>query len=448
MPTRDEMARMFTALFEDGGAVVLGEGSQHVSWEGALAELPDALFDMPRSTKPLTLLTLARDLWSRQNNLRMATAVTRGLLQLSVDRLGRDHPDTLTQLGALGALAQRAGRTEDGAALLEEAWEGLRSVVGGRDLRLAVVAGNLGLHYARAKRYDEAEHCLHTALKIRQAEAPLTAAMVAGQLGEVRLLLGRTDEGLEALEVAFLAELDQFGENHPNTLRRMLQLAMALSRAGQYRRAVPLWRTADAVARKGGHPERISQISFELGRALIHDHKREEGTRRMREALQWTREASTSGPPHAELATRLAAWAQLEIDNRRPSEAEALLREAVDVETRLTGVASANTARRQAALGRLLAQMGRIDEALGYLESAASLLLSTEGPEDASTIAAVEATLGLIATKAEHLIAQRDKQGATQMIAHALALGGPVLGFDHRALATLRHIAESNRLRI
>jgi tetratricopeptide (TPR) repeat protein len=448
MPSRASVAEQFEALFEDGGAIVLGDGGTHATWEQAVATLPDALFQVSDDTPPLTLLTLARDLWSRQGDLRMATAVTRGLIGVSIARLGREHPDTLTQLGALGALAQRAGRIDEGATLLEEAWDGLRSVVGGRDLRLAVVAGNLGLHYARTGQYAEAEHCLQTALKIRQAVAPHTVAMVAGQLGEVRLLMGHTDEGLDALDIAYLADFDHLGEHHPTTLRRMFQLALALSNAGRYRRAVPLWRTADGIAREAGNAERIAQVGFELGRALLYDHKREEGIRRMREALQWTRRASSPDRPHPELANRLAAWAQHDIDSRRPHEAEELLREAVDVETTLSGVASARTARRQAALGRLLAQMGRLDEALGYLESAASLLLSTEGPESSATVAALEGTLGLIAAKAEQLVTARDREGASAMIVHAIQLGGPVLGFDHKALGTLRQLAEDHRLRL
>ncbi|MCB9671385.1 MAG: tetratricopeptide repeat protein [Alphaproteobacteria bacterium] len=447
MTPREQAAARVARLFDDEGAAVLAEGGDHPTWEMALASLPDALFEVGEKP-PVQLLTLARDLWSRQGDLRMATAVTRGLIRVLVDRVGHDHPDTLAQLGALGALALRAGRNDEGAEMLQQAYQGLRSTVGGRDMRLAVVAGNLGLHQARTGDFESAEHCLAVALKIRRAEAPETVARVAGQLGEVQLRLGRIDEGLDTLEVAWLADLDTVGEHHPDTLRRQLQLAQALSRAGKHRKAVPLWRGLDAVVRASGHGERMAEIGFELGRALLHVHKREEGIRRMREALKWTRQASEGGAPHPELASRLTTWAELEIQNGRPHDAEGLLREAVEVESRVSGEASANTARRCASLGTLLARMGQTDEAMGYLANAASLLVGTEGADDPSAIAAVEATLGLVATKVEELIAQRDKDGAAVMINQAITTYGPAVGFDHRGLGVLRTLASNHRIKL
>lgn len=446
MLTREAAAGTIAGLFQDGGLVVLAEGGGHATWEEALQTLPSALFQM-EAQPPIQFLTLARDLWSRSGDLRMATAVTRGLIRILVDRVGRDHPETIAQLGALGALAQQAGRVDEGAEMLEQAFHALRSVVGGRDLRLAIVAGNLGLHYARAGVWSDAEHCLRVALKIRQAEAPATAGNVAGQLAEVLLRQDRVDEGLDLLEVAWLADLDHVGERHPSTVRRLLQLAEALSGAGHHRKAVPLWRTLDEIIRADGNPENVARIGFELGCALLHVHRREEGIRRMREALEWTRAISDqAGRPHPELAKRLTHWANLEIDHGRAAQAEGLLREAVEVEERLSGTSSPTTARRQADLGTLLARMGRVDEALGYLASAASLLASTEGSEEPATIAAAEGTLGLLATKVEQLVAQRDKAGAGLMIADAIATWGPVLGYGHRAIGVLRRLAEQNRI--
>lgn len=446
MPTREEAARLIAELFDDEGVAVLGAGGTFVTWEQALAGLPDALFAVPSRTPGITLLTLARDLWSRQGHVRMATATTEGLVEVLTEELGEDHPEVLVHLGALGVLQQRGGHAE-GHHLLEDAFAGLRSQVGGRDLRLAVVAQNLGLSYARQGRFADAEVPLSTALRIRQAEAPSTVALVAGQLGEVLLRLEKVTAGIDTLEVAWLAELDHKGERHPDTLRRMLQLARAQTTAGQYRRAVPLWRTLDEVAQESGHRERMAEIGFELGKALLKVHKREEGTRRMRDALRWTREASdAAGQDHPALATRLTDWANLEIENRRPIDAEGLLREAVDVQRRISGDNSPETARRQASLGTLLARLGRVDEALGYLDSAAMLLLTTDGPTQPSTRAALEATLGLIATKVEHLVAQKDRDSAGMMISHGIRMAGPALGFDHHGIATLRALASEHRI--
>lgn len=446
MPSREQAAARIGQLFDDGGMLVLAEGGEFATWEQAFGTLPDALFQMAEQP-PLQFLTLARDLWGRNGDLRMATAVTRGLIRVLVDRVGREHPETIAQVGALGTLALRAGRTDEGREMLEQAFHALRSVVGGRDLRLAVVAGNLGLQYAQESAWSDAEHCLRTALKIRQAEAPATAGTVAGQLAEVLLRQDKVTEGLDTLEVAWLAELDAHGERHPNTVRRLLQLAQALSQVDQHRRAVPLWRTLDEIVREDGNPENIARVGFELGCALLRVHRREEGIRRMREALEWTRAVSDqTGRPHPELAQRLTHWADLEIEQGHASQAEGLLREAVEVETRVSGTASPQTARRQAELGTLLARMGRTDEALGYLATASSLLASTEGCEVPATLAATEATLGLLATKVEELVAQRDKVGAALVVQDAIATYGPIVGYAHRGLGVLRQLALNHRI--
>lgn len=114
----------------------------------------------------------------------------------------------------------------------------------------------------------------------------------------------------------------------------------------------------------------------------------------------------------------------------------------------MSGESSPRTARRYATLGGLLARIGQLDEAMGLLDGAASLLMSTEGPHHATTQNVVEASLGLIATKVEQLVASKDKATASVLLTHGLTTGGRVLGFNHAAILALRKIASDHRITI
>lgn len=442
---RSDAPAVLTALFDDEGRALLAEGGKP-SWEEALAPLPDALFAVPGGKNPgLTLLTLARDLWNRAGDLRMATAATRGLMGIYVQANGTEDPDALVELGALGRLAQRAGRVEEGASLMEQAWTGLRSVVGGRDMRLAVVGGNLGLHYARTEALEDAEHLLEIAYRIRKRQAPETVATVAGHLGEVRLRRGKVEDALEVLRDAWMCTLDRHGEDHPKTIGKALVLAKALNQTQKYRESAPLWRDLHAYAKKRGDPLQIARMGFNLGQALYRTHKKEEAIRLLDDALRLARARWDAGEDVADLPDWLSFRAQIEIDERRPSSAEGIYLEAIEIEKQLSGEDGAATARRYVTLGSLIGRMGRLDEGMGYLDSAASLLKSQLGTQHPWTRTATEATLELLATKIDQ-VAKVDRHTASALAHHGVHLGGSVLGYDHGAVRRVQALVTKHRL--
>lgn len=447
MTTRAQAAEQIESLFSDRGRSLLDAGGFD-SWDAALAQLPDPVFQVSAGEPGVGILTLGRDLWNRAGQLKMATALTRALLELHTDRNGAEHPDALVELGALGTLMQKAGRADEGAQLLERSVQGLRSVAGGKDLRLAIVAGNLAGHYLRQQRLEDAEHLLETAYRIRKAVAPATVANVAGQLGDVRLMLGRAAEGLDALRDAWMANLDAHGDDHPITLQRSASLARALNHTGNHRQAVPLWRDLVAPVDASGDPKAAAEVRYNLGVALYHAHKREEGTRLIDEALRWGREhANRTGTPIAELPDWVTFRATMEVEQRQGTAAEGLFAEAVELERRISGDDSAATARRYGALGTLIGQMGRVDEALGYLDSAAALLESAVGRDHAWTQTAVEATVDLLVVKALGIV-KHDRSTAEMLLAHAVTTGGRVLGFAHPSVRRAASTAEEHRLRV
>jgi tetratricopeptide (TPR) repeat protein len=425
-----------SALFEDGGAGFLRDAGLP-SWDAALAEAPPPL----RATSDgWRLLSGLRDLWNARGNLPAALAASRALHAHRLATLGREHPDTWLELAAVGALLQRRGEVREGASFLDQAWVGLRSVAGGRDPRVAVVAQNVAQVRVRQGLLDEAEHALEVAYRIRKDALPDSVGLVAAQLGEIRVRLGRPKEAVPLLREALELTARLEGPGSPRAQARGHMLGTVLNQLERYKEAVEVLRPVHAAAPVD--PEVRASVAFELGLALDRTGAKEEGLRRIEESLRLTRALGD----HPSLANRVTLMAQLHADRSRLEEAEGLLREATEIDRRRFGDASAEAAIRQAALGQFLARFGRKDEAVGLLDSACSLLRSTAGDADPRTVAVVELATGLVADQVASAAARKDRELASALVRRGLSLAEPVLGPAHARTRRLRELRDKHRL--
>jgi len=433
MDRRAEAAREIAALFGDGGAHLLGEANLETSWPVVLARVPPAVFDLRSpSEHPLgeRFLAAVRDFWGRTGQIGPAMAATRSLLRLRRERLGPEHPDALLELGALGALTGQSGRSAQGGEMLEEAWQGLRSTVGGRNIRVAIVAEHVGLHYLRMGEYEKADGAFVQAHRIRSELAPGSQGGVAAQLGELRLGMGQVDRAVPLLKEAYELIRGQLGPADPRTRKRARSLANAHNRARDYDQALPLLKELYTHALQAGDQEQIAEAGFELGVGLLRERYEEEGFRRVEESIRLTREM---GDPHPALAGRLSAWAKLLLPRRHIEEAEGILREAIEAERMVHGDSSPRTAVRYIELAELLAQMGRADEAMGWLDPAVSILRGTVGDENEHTYRAVRDLAYLLLMQARRALNYGDRGTARELKRHAFGLVS-ILGEDHEAM--------------
>ena len=256
---------MLSSLWPDGGKTLLAEGSLSKSWPVVLAKVPPALIkELPQEEPALALLIRLRDHWSKTKNLRAAIATTKALLRLHIEKKGHDAPDTLVELGTMGVLAQKVGKRKEAEKMLVESWSKLRSVAGGRDLRLANAASNLGVFYTAGGDLDKAEPLFLHSYRIRKVVAPETVGTVAAQLAEVRLRLKKVDEALPLLREAWLSYLDNLGPDHPLTAARAQTLANVLNKLKLYREAAPVLREVLRIARIDGDREKVANAGFDL----------------------------------------------------------------------------------------------------------------------------------------------------------------------------------------
>jgi tetratricopeptide (TPR) repeat protein len=420
---RTEASETIGALFGDGGASVLA-AAQLPSWEAALATLEDAALQVEDDGDRIAgerLLERLRDGYARRGGLRQAVSMTRGLLRSRVRRLGEAHPASLVELGALGALADRAGRGDEALEMLEKAFDGLRTT---GSMAVAVVAGNLGSARQRRGDIDGAGEAFALGYAVRKARAPETVALVASQLADIRLQQGMRDEALELLQESYEQFRARLGPTHPRVVKRARHLAKLLDGAKRFLAAEPLYRDLYAAAQASGGAEALAEAQFDLGAALIRVRLDEEGTRHIEQAVEATRALGDS----MELPQRLSLWAQLQLQRNRPREAEGYLLEALEVERRLFGEGSAEVAVRTAAIGHLYAQMGRHGEAMGWLDPAVSLLRSSRGDKDPATKTAVGYLLDLLDVEIER--AEKSHDGALRrgFLGHAIEMASAVLG--------------------
>lgn len=440
---------LIAALFPDGGAAVLREAGIGSTWREVLAHVPPELLAAPGEDPGLQQISVLRDFYARRNDFRAAIALTRALLRVHASQRGQDHPDVYVELGALGALAQRVGKAEEGAQLLERAYQALRERVGGRDLRLAVVGAHLAVHHVRNGRWQEAEVLLVEAHRIRSREAPETTAQVAAQLGEVRVHLGRDEEAASLYKEAWKVLEKQLGPEHPRVVARAWAYGLLLNKIGHHGIAIPPLRAAYNAFRGGRDMETSMHAAYELGLALDAIGQKEEGLRLIEEAIRWTRGArGPDGGPHPKLPQRLSKYASIQLHRGRPAEAEGLMREALEAERQLFGDASPEVATRYAALGYFYARNGRSAEALGWLEPAASLMRSTVGDNDPRTHVIVDYQVGLLIAQAEAALEKRDRKLAASMLRRAWSLAVPVLGYANRKTAQTRELADGLGLRL
>jgi tetratricopeptide (TPR) repeat protein len=306
-----------------------------------------------------------------------------------------------------------------------------------------VVAGNLARVRVSAEQWTRAEVLLAEAYRIRGKLAPATVGQVAAQLGEVRLRLGKTKSAVVLLREAWQAHLQTYGQGHPATAARARTLGRVLSGLERHSESILPLRQARSASQASGDRASAAASGFLLGVALYRCGTVEEGVRLVDEAVRWTRaERGPGGAHHRELPDRLTSWSALLLDRGRVDEAEGVLREALEVSGRLYGDQSVQVALRTAALGGLSARLGRVDEAMAWLEAAASLLRSTAGDSSVHTRQVVITLIELAQVQATRALDSRDKGTARMLVERVGPISVAVLGAADSRVQALQILAQ------
>jgi tetratricopeptide (TPR) repeat protein len=429
----EALSNRIRARLPDGGTAWLAEIG-HPDPAAVLRKLPDRAL---AEDDALRLLAVLRDLAAQAGDLRVAVGTGRAVVQVLSAERGRDHVDTWFEAAVLGSLLERARAGDEGLRLLEAARAHLEPL--GRDLRVAVAAQHLGAALVRAGRWSEALAPLRRAVELRRALAPDTQGLAAAQLGELLVKLGRPADALPFLEEAHALALRQEGPSAARTVARAQLLGTTCVAAERYADAARVLRPA-LQHLPADDLDRRASVAFELGLALDRSGAEEEAVRRVDEAVRLTRQLSErAGVPHVALANRLGMMAQIHQRRGRGGEAEGLLLEALEAERRLHGDASPEVAAMTAQLGHFCYRVGRADEAVGWMDTATSLVETALGAEHPQTVAMAEAHTALLLEVATASWTA-DPDGARALAERAFEVGSRLLGHVHARTRAARDL--------
>jgi non-specific serine/threonine protein kinase/serine/threonine-protein kinase len=301
--------------------------------------------------------------------------VSRFLIDLfEVSDPGQARGETIT---AREILDQGAGRIERELADQPELQARLMATMG-------VVYKKLGLH-------DRSAPLLQKSREIRSAvlgeEHPDTIRSLL-EIAELRFQEGRLQEAETTLREARETSVRALGEEHPHALAALGDLAVALHFQGRLDEAETLYR--DALERRArvlgeGHPETLETMN-NLAALLVGRGDLAMAETYLRRALAGRRAAMGADHPDV-LDTTMNLGVVLQALGRL-DEAEPVCREAVDLGRRIRPdhpktLVSINN------LGKLLERQGKLDEAARYYQEALEAFRRVVGDDHADTLSAM-----------------------------------------------------------
>jgi serine/threonine-protein kinase len=379
------------------------------------------------------------DLFQAADPTRVAgdTAAARAILRQGVAEVDRLAGQPLVQarmLDALGLVFVNLGQYDRAAEFITR---GLLLRQERLDPLHPDVASSLqhtGRVLRAQSRYAEAERAYLEALDItRRAGRSMTpaAAELLADLGFLMPYLGRDDDAARYYRELLALERTLHGDEHPAVADAMLRVAGIHRRRGAYDSAEVLLRDAVELYRRNAGPSdlRTGTAYFHLGdiiRERDGDLAEAESLYRAGLAIHRGSSAAPVGAVHG-----LGALAELLSARGRHAEAEALLREAFDLDQRIFGSTGPRIAGSHEGLADELARQGRFDEAIALQRRALVLWREAVGDRHAAVASCM---YGL----ARLLIENREWSEADSLAREVIALrtelhgrASPVVGITY-----------------
>jgi serine/threonine protein kinase len=288
------------------------------------------------------------------------------VLSLRRERLGAEHPDTLTAVDGLASLLQDQGKLAEAEPLFRQNLEARRRVLGPEHPDTLTAVNNLaGLLQERGE-LAEAEPLFRQNLEARRRvlgpDHPDTLTAV-NNLASLLEEQGELAEAEPLFRQNLAARRRVLGPEHPDTLTALGNLASLLQDEGKLAEAEPLFREGLAACRRvqgPEHPDTLSAMN-NLAGLLQEQGKLAEAEPLVREELAACRRLH--GPEHPDTLIAVNSLAGLLKEQGQQLEAERLAREALALGRKALPAGHPTVAESLALLGDLLTAGGRAAEA-------------------------------------------------------------------------------------
>jgi tetratricopeptide (TPR) repeat protein len=313
-------------------------------------------------------------------------------LAISEETLGPDHPDTAASLGGLAELRLIAGDYERSRALYERGVDILERQLGPDDSRTAAMRANLALllrtmgdYYGAIAIQERDLETTETALGSGHPElaGPLT------NLASTLQLIGDYDRARSLLERSLAISETALGPEHPTTAVHLNNLSVLLQEMGLHEEALP-------------HQARDLAIS-----------------------------ESTLGPDHLETAVSLGNMAALLQETGRYKEALPLQMRNLAINAKILGPEHPTTAIAMSNLARLISMMEDERQAQGLYEECLRLQEAAHGPDHPNVAIALQ-NLG------SSLERTGNRERARNLYQRSLTISKSTLGPNHPSIEWIR----------
>ncbi len=230
------------------------------------------------------------DLLRERDEHEEAETVLRQGLAISKAVHTDPHPDLARDLNGLGQILLDRDKYLEAEPFLQEALRMRRQLLGDNHTLVADTVSDLGWLNYRLRRLDEAEALFREALALRRKllgrRHPIVSESL-NALGAVMYGRGDIEASIRYQGTALSMSRRLLGDDHPTVAVHMSNLAMNLDLVGQSEQAEALHRQSILIAeRHGGSTIIIAGRKMYLGRCLIAPRKYAEAEAVLREALQ------------------------------------------------------------------------------------------------------------------------------------------------------------------
>jgi eukaryotic-like serine/threonine-protein kinase len=201
----------------------------------------------PTHDDTLNTMSNLASLYADMGKLQESAVETEAVLQLYRQRYGSNHHDTLAAEANLAQTWLSLGDTDRALKLMVETLDRRKALFPPGDIQIADGMNMLACAYAAAGKHEQAAPLVEEAWKaFRQDLGPdhpktLTSAQ---NLCIFLMQLGRAEQALPILNEILEQRQVKLGRDHPDTLASLNYLASAYYRLGKYDQALPLYQDA------------------------------------------------------------------------------------------------------------------------------------------------------------------------------------------------------------
>jgi eukaryotic-like serine/threonine-protein kinase len=298
-------------------------------------------------------------------------------LELRLNALGPEHPDSLTSMHNLGVLYEHEGSLDRAETLYRKELELERRVRGEEHPDTLLAMDRLATVYQARAKYADAEplfaRALEVARRVQGEEHEQTLASM-NNLGLLYRLEGKHAQAEPLMLKALDGWRRTLGKEHPLTLQAMNNLAVLYMVQGKRDLAEPLAVEALATRRRvqgAEHPQTLMSM-HNLARLYHQQGKLAEAEALAVESLEAHRR--TLGKEHPGTLASLYILAILRRARGKPAEAEPLFTELVATRRRVQGAEHPEVARALVDLGLTQLELGKFAEAEARLREGLEIL--------------------------------------------------------------------------